>query len=367
MKIEDTSPKKDGFRMLHETYPHEECFMIWPERPDNWRNGGKPVQKIYAEVASAIAKFEPVTMLVSKQQFLNARHQLPDTIRVVEMSNNDAWMKDTGPIYVLDQHQQLRGVDFRFNAWGGLLDGLFFPWDQDDLLAQKICGLNRVDYYSLTDFVLEGCSIHTDGEGTLFATEECLLSEGRNPQFSKEEIQRMLMEYCGIEKVIWLQRGFFLDETNGDIDNMLNVVRPGEILLNWCDDPEDPMYEICHEAYEILANATDARGRQLTIHKLPLPQTPLFITEEEANGVDPVNGMLPRNVGVRLTATYGSYYTANNGLIVPQYGDPNDQVALEILGELYPDYELVGIQAREILLGGGNIHCIAQALPKARR
>ncbi|EOH46641.1 hypothetical protein SSI_01142 [Enterococcus faecium EnGen0191] len=104
---------------------------------------------------------------------------------------------------------KVRGVDFRFNAWGGLLDGLFFPWDQDDLLAQKICEQERIEYYQLQEFVLEGCSIHTDGEGTLFATEECLLSEGRNPQLDKESIEKILKEYCGIEKIVWFPRGFF--------------------------------------------------------------------------------------------------------------------------------------------------------------
>lgn len=366
MKLEGTSPKGDGYRMIAETFPHEECFLVWPERPDNWRNGGKPVQKVFAQVAEAIAKFEPVTMLVSKGQYLNARQQLSPKVRVLEMSNNDAWLKDTAPIYVMDEHQDLRGVDFRFNAWGGLLDGLFFPWDQDDLIAQKLCELNRIDFYSLANFVLEGCSIHTDGEGTLFATEECLLSEGRNPQFDQQEIESLLKEYCGIEKVIWIERGFFLDETNGDIDNMLNVVAPGEIVLNWTDDPEEVMYDICHDAYERLQDATDAKGRKLKIHKMPLPQA-LYITEEESKGVDPVNGLLPRLEGDRLTASYVSYYTANGGLIVPQFGDPNDEVAVKLLRDLYPDYEIIGIPAREVLLGGGSLHCIASSLPKYGR
>lgn len=362
----ETSPRRDGFQIIPEWLPHKECYLIWPERTDNWRLGGKPAQKVYQQVAEAISRFENVTVLVSKQQFLNARHQLSNKIRVVEMSNDDAWLKDTGPILVMNKLGKLRGVDFRFNAWGGLLDGLFFPWDQDDLLARKLCDLERIDYYQLKDFVLEGCSIHTDGEGTLFATEECLLSEGRNPQLKKAAIEEILKEYCGIEKVIWFPRGFFLDETNGDIDNLLNVIAPGEIVLTWCEDPNDPMYEITREAEAVLLSQKDAKGRKFKIHKLELPKS-LYITNEEAAGVDPVNGMLPRLAGDRLIATYVSYYTANNGIVFPLFDDPNDEKAEKLLKELYPGYEVIGIKAREILLGGGNIHCIAQGIPQHER
>ena len=329
----ETSPRRDGFQIIPEWLPHNECYLIWPERTDNWRLGGKPAQKIYQQVAEAISRFENVTVLVSKQQFLNARHQLPNHIRVVEMSNDDAWLKDTGPVLVMNAVGKLRGVDFRFNAWGGLLDGLFFPWDQDDLLARKHCDL---------------------------------LSEGRNPQLKKQAIEEILKEYCGIEKIVWFPRGFFLDETNGDIDNLLNVVRPGEVVLTWCEDKKDPMYEITREAEAVLQSQRDARGRKFTIHKLELPKS-LYITNEEAAGVDPVNGMLPRFAGDRLTATYVSYYTANNGIVFPLFDDPNDQKAEKLLRELYPGYEIIGVQAREILLGGGNIHCIAQGIPQHER
>ncbi|MFV0560169.1 MAG: agmatine deiminase [Enterococcus sp.] len=366
MKLMSTSPKEDGYTIVAETLPHEECFIIWPERTDNWRNGAKPAQKIYARLAELIARFEPVTMLVSQAQYRNARLVLPESVRVLEMSSDDAWIKDTGPVYVMNEKKELRGVDFRFNAWGGLLDGLFFPWDQDDLLAEKICNWQRLDYYSLTHFILEGCSIQTDGEKTLFTTEECLLSEGRNPELTKEQIEELLKSYCGIEKVIWLKEGYFLDETNGDIDNMLNVVRPGELVLTWCDDVDDPMYTIVRDAYRILSEATDAAGRKFKIHKMPMPQ-PMYITEEESLGVDAVNGMLPRFPGDRLVASYVSYYIANKGIIYPTFDDPNDQPAKELLQSLYPEYTVIGLPAREILLGGGNIHCIAQALPQHRK
>ncbi|WP_281166324.1 agmatine deiminase family protein, partial [Liquorilactobacillus sicerae] len=150
-----------------------------------------------------------------------------------------------------------------FNSWGGLVDGLYFPWDKDDKVAQKMSEIERVDRYRLDDFVLEGGSIHVDGEGTLITTEECLLSAGRNPQLSKEQIDEILKENLNLKKIIWLKRGIYLDETNGHVDNIANFVKPGLVALAWTDDKNDPQYEISKENLDILENATDARGRKI--------------------------------------------------------------------------------------------------------
>jgi len=361
-----TTPKKDGFRMPGEYEHHEGCWLIWPERPDNWRNGAKPAQRVFAEVAKVISEFEPVTMAVSYAQFQNARSMLPPQVRVVEMSTNDSWIRDCGPTFVVnDQTGEVRGVDWKFNAWGGLVDGLYFPWDADDQVAQKVCEIERKDRYRLDDFVLEGGSIHVDGEGTLLTTEECLLSAGRNPSLSKAEIEAVLKEYLNVEKIIWLKRGIYLDETNGHVDNICNFVRPGEVVLAWTDDKNDPQYEISEENYEILLHETDAKGRKLKIHKMELP-SPVLITKEESEGVDKIQGTLPRVEGDRLAASYVNYYTANGGVVFPLFNDPKDQEALELLKKLYPERKVVGIYAREILLGGGNIHCITQQQPSGK-
>ena len=188
----DSTPKKDGYRMPGEFEPQEQIFMVWPERQDTWRDGAKPVQRAFVEVAKAISEFEPVTMIVSKSQYENARNRLPDDIRVVEGANDDAWFRDNGPTFVIDGKGGIRGVDWMFNAWGGLVDGLYYPWDSDDALAQKVCEMERIDSYR-TDFVLEGGSFHVDGEGTVITTEQCLLSEGRNRSLS-EPAQRQSKE-----------------------------------------------------------------------------------------------------------------------------------------------------------------------------
>ncbi|NPV85022.1 MAG: agmatine deiminase [Anaerolineae bacterium] len=361
-----STPRKDGFYMPGEFEPHDGCWMIWPERPDNWRLGAKPAQKAFAEVASVISRFENVTMCVSAQQFRNARHLLPPQVRVVEMSNNDSWMRDCGPTFVIDKNGNVRGVDWEFNAWGGLEDGLYFPWDMDAQIAQKVLEIERIDRYKASNFVLEGGSIHVDGEGTLITTEECLLNPNRNPHLSKEEIENHLIEYLNVEKIIWLGKGVYNDETNGHVDNLCCFIRPGVIALTWTDDTNDPQYEISSDAYRRLATSTDAQGRKFEIHKIHQPG-PIYLTKEESQGVDEVEGTLPRQEGDRMAASYVNFYLANGAAIVPTFNLPTDAPALHTLQQLMPERQVIGIYAREILLGGGNIHCITQQQPKPHK
>ncbi len=358
----NSTPAADGFRMPGEFEPHEGCWMIWPERTDNWRLGAKPAEKAFISVAETISRFEPVTMCVSAKQFVNARSKLPAQIRVVEISTNDSWMRDIGPTFVLNDKGDLRAVDWDFNAWGGLDGGLYFPWDQDDLVARKVAEIAGVDRYK-APLVMEGGSIHVDGEGTLLTTEECLLNPNRNPRMKREEIEQHLKAYLNIEKVIWLPRGIYKDETDGHIDNICCFVKPGVVLLAWTDDINDPQHEISLETLAVLENTTDAKGRKLEVHKLQLP-SPVLISTEESEGVDSVDGTMPRIGGDRMAASYVNFYIANDAIIAPLFKDPADQQALKKLKELFPDREVIGVYAREILLGGGNIHCITQQQPK---
>ncbi len=344
--------------MPGEFEPHAGCWMLWPERPDNWRLGAKPAQKAFVNVATAIAQFEPVTMGVSRGQFLNARHLLPDHVRVVEMSYNDSWMRDCGPTFVVNDKGLVRGIDWDFNAWGGL----YFPWDQDALVARKVLEIERIDRYK-ANMVLEGGSIHVDGEGTLLTTEECLLNPNRNPNLTRAEIEQVLQEYLNVKKVLWLGKGVYLDETSGHVDNLCCFVRPGVVALTWTDDTSDPQYEISLDAYERLKSATDAQGRELEVHKIHQPN-PIYITEEESAGIDAVEGTLPRKPGDRMAGSYINFYIANGGVVMPTFDDPHDQAALETLHKLFPERKVVGVRAREILLGGGNIHCITQQQPE---
>src|SRR5688572_21129357 len=237
----DSTPAADGFSMPAEYAPHAGCWMLWPERQDNWRDGALPAQAAFAQVAAAIARFEPVTVGVSASHYEFARTQLAPHIRVLEISHDDAWMRDVGPTFVTNAKGVRRGVDWRFNAWGGLDGGLYFPWDQDDLVARKVLEIEGCDRYR-APIVNEGGAIHVDGAGTALVTEQCLLNRNRNPGLSQPEIEQYLKDYLGVRTVIWLGAGVVDDETDGHIDNLACFVKPGVVALTWTNDRSDPQY-----------------------------------------------------------------------------------------------------------------------------
>jgi agmatine deiminase len=356
-----STPAADGYRMPGEFEPHSGCWMVWPERPDNWRLGAEPAQRAYAAVAEAIAGSEAVTMAVSDAQFEHCRSLLHPAIRVVEMSTDDAWMRDIGPTFVVDAEGGRRGVDWRFNAYGGLDGGLYLPWERDERVAEKVLELEGADRYR-APLVLEGGSIHVDGEGTVLTTEECLLHRNRNPALSREQIERLLCDYLGAEKVLWLGRGVYDDETDGHVDNLACFARPGTVLLTWAEDESDPQHAISRDALERLADASDARGRPLEVITLPSPG-PLQITAEEARGVEDDAGTKPRRAGDRLAASYVNFHLGTRRVVFPLLDERYDDQAAEILRGCFPEREVVGVPAREILLGGGNVHCITQQVP----
>jgi len=339
--------------------------MLWPERPDNWRDGAKPAQRVFAAVACAIATGEPVSVGASAQQYQNARALLPEQIRVVEISSNDAWVRDTGPTFVIDARGRRRTVDWRFNAWGGLHGGLYFPWDRDEEVARKIGEIEGADRYA-APLVLEGGAVHVDGQGTCLTTEECLLNPNRNQHLSREQIEAHLRAYLGVSQIIWLGRGVYLDETDGHIDELACFVAPGHVALTWTDDRSDPQYEISLDAWQRLRKARDARGRALTVHRIHQPD-PVFITAAEAAGLDPREGTHPRRAGDRMPASYINFYVGNRVVVMPRYDKPRDRAAARILGRLFPGRRIMGVATREVLLGGGNIHCITQQVPAPKR
>lgn len=364
----ESTPKKDGFYMPGEFEEQKRIYMLWPYRTDEWRNGAIPAQRTFAEVAKAIARFEPVVMCANPRDYKACRYafQGVEGVDVVEMESDDAWMRDCGPTFVKNGKGEVRGVHWHFNSWGGLYDGFYFPWDKDALVGVKVTDYAGVDRYRPDDFVLEGGSITVDGEGTVITTEMCLLSPGRNPKLSKEEIESYLKEYLGVDKVIWVKDGIDPDTTNGHIDDVACFIRPGEVACIWTDDPDHPFYEQSHAAYETLSNATDAKGRQLKVHKLTLPKEPTYMTAEQAAGINLTGEFVTTSVqGVNCIASYLNFLIVNGGIIAPQYGDEYDELALQQLREMFPEREVVGVDTVEVVFGGGNIHCITQQEPMA--
>ena len=180
---------------------------------------------------------------------------------------------------------------------------------------------------------------------------------------NKEEITRMLCNYLNVKKVIWLKNGIYQDETNEHVDNVCAFVRPGEVVLAWTDDENDPQYELSKSCLDTLQQEKDAKGRSLKIHKLPVPKVPVTLTQEECDGFEFEEGEDTREVGERLAASYVNFYISNGGIILPQFGDAHDKIAVDLMKQLFPEREVIPVFARDIIVGGGNIHCITQQIP----
>lgn len=372
----DDLKKLQGFYMPAEYEEHDGCILIWPTRPGSWPHGGKLAQKAFCQVIKAIAESEKVYLLVDREHFSEAKRMVErelgtekaeaGNVTLLEMESDDAWARDVGPTFVINETGGRVGINWEFNAWGGSVDGLYSCWDKDDLVASEFCKMLQNEVFDAHPFVLEGGSIHSDGEGTILTTEVCLLSPGRNPHMSKDEIAEMLCATLGAEKIIWLPCGIFNDETNEHVDNICAFVAPGEVVLAWTEDENDPQYAMSRACLKVLEEQTDAKGRRIKVHKLPIPQNPIFVREEDLQGYQFEEGEDVREVGERLAASYVNFYIANDSVIVPQFGDENDEIAVNILTKIFNTRKIVAIGAREILLGGGNIHCITQQIPTRR-
>ena len=356
-----STPASDGFHMPGEFRAHSGCWMAWPERGDFWRLQAGPAQEAFVEVAAAINVSEPVTVGVSDHLFERCRAALAPAIQVVELSTDDAWMRDTGPTFVVDDHGRRRGVHWHFNAWGGLDGGLYSPWDRDERVAAKVLELEHADRYR-APLVLEGGSIHCDGEGTVLTTEECLLNPNRNPALARHEIERLLLEYLGAERVLWLGRGLprRRDRRPRRQRRVLRLARPRPAELGRGPGGSDDRG---------LARCAGPPGRCRRRPRAadrdrpdPLARTAL---PGGGRGLGPAAapGVRPRRAGERLPASYVNFYPATSRIVYPLLDERYDEQAAEVLSACFPGREVVGIPSREILLGGGNIHCITQQVP----
>jgi len=350
------------FRFPAEWEPHKQTWIGWPERLDNWRENAKPAQTVFEEIIRSLAEFEQVTVIVSAYEWTNVRRRFEDNqnVRVVEMSTDDCWLRDTGPIFIQSRTEesfwQVCGADFLFNAWGGVKEGCYSNWDKDAMVAWKILDLERLARYT-SNMVLEGGAVSSDGQGTLLATEECVLNINRNPNWSRDRIEKELKRFLGVEKIIWLPLGVYGDnDTNGHVDNLCVFVAPGKVVIHWTDDKTDPQYERSLKALRILETSKDAKGRSLSVYKLPAPG-PFYRTEVEAAGVVSTKEAINRKANERLVASYVNFYFGNNVLIMPPFGEPWDSKAKEVFETVAPNGQIRQVAAREIILGGGGIHC----------
>ncbi len=360
--LREKTPAAEGYWMPAEFERHDATWMLWPERPDNWREGARPAQEAVLKVAGALCQFETVRLGVSPENMERVRDIVPMGVHVASIEYDDIWVRDTGPTFVVsEQPDTLRSVQWRFNAWGGL----YQPFTRDLTLPREISsdafGREMRDRYA-APIVLEGGALHVDGQGTAMLTEECVLDPNRNPGMTREQAEAVLREYLGVNQFIWLSKGVFNDETSGHIDNLACFTGPGRVCLNWTDDKNDPQYAISLDAWERLNDTRDAQGRRLEVFKVPMPG-PLYMTAEEARGLVPSDSMKRRYAGDRLAASYVNFYMANGGVIMPLLDPRTDEQAAAVLRRACPGRLIIGVPAREILLGGGGIHCITQQIP----
>lgn len=367
--IINSTPSQDKFHMPAEYAPHLGTVLIWPVRPGSWPYNGKAAKETFTGIANIISESEKVFLLAYDDGYDEAVSVFKDNqnVKVINIKTDDAWARDVGPTCVINDEGIVRGVNWTFNAWGGDYDGLYASWDNDDKAAISILNELNLDIYDAAPFVLEGGSIHTDGEGTVLVTEACLLSKGRNPGLSRQEIEEMLCDYLGAEKVIWLPRGIYNDETNEHVDNICAFTGPAEVVLAWTDDKDDPQYELSKASLSVLNQSTDAKGRKFKVHKMYIPAKPVCVRDEELEGYVFEEGEDTREAGERLAASYVNFYITNNAVLVPQFGDENDIKAVELLAGLFKDRKIRPVPARTIIVGGGNIHCITQQIPLGKQ
>ena len=362
-----SNPRSDGYYMPFEGDKHLGTIVLLPYRKDTWRKDAIPALKEYKNVILAIAKYEKVYVGIHPRIYEKVINQFEniDNVIPLKIKYNDAWARDTAPIFVRN-NKELRAVDFRFNAYGGDVDGLYSNYKDDDALTKNIAKYFNINRYDIEKFILEGGSIHVDGEKTCIVTEACLLSKGRNPTLNKLEIEEQLKIYLNVNKVIWIKHGIYNDETNEHVDNMCCFIKPGVVALAWTDDKDDIQYQYCMDAYKTLKNSVDAEGRKLQIVKIKLPK-PIYTTLEDIKGITKgKNNAKPREVNERLAASYINYYQGDKFVIIPKFNVPEDEIALKQFKHIYKDKDVIQIESREILLGGGNIHCITMQIPDVK-
>jgi agmatine deiminase len=314
--------------------------MAWPCREQLWGEGLDAARDAYAQVAKAIAEFEPVTMIANPENVAEVSLRCGSGVASVPMAHDDSWMRDTGPTFLIDEEGRVAGIDWRFNAWGGK----YPDHDRDAAIAGALLEHLDLPRYD-APLVLEGGSIHVDGEGTLLTTEQCLLNPNRNPELDRREIEELLASHLGVRKVIWLGQGLEDDETDGHVDNLACFVRPGAVLALSTGDPEDGNHAALQDNLKRLRAARDAKGRELEVIEVQQPA--------RSEGAD----------GRRLAKSYVNFYIANGGIVMPSYEDSLDTAAFEAIGQCFPGRETRQVPAVDIVPGGGGIHCITQQQP----
>jgi agmatine deiminase len=352
---EQKTPQKLGFRMPAEWEPHQSTWLAWPHNASDWPGKSAAIPWVYAEIVRLLSSKEAVHILVNSHAaearaagILKRAGANPERVSFHQWPTDRVWLRDSGPIFVINNAGNLAITDWKFNAWAKYDD-----WQLDDRIPAHIAKLTRLQSWQPSigpdrRIVLEGGSIDVNGQGTLITTEECLLSEvqQRNPGISREQLEKAFYDYLGIDQVLWLGNGIAGDDTHGHVDDITRFVAPSTIVTAVEPDTSDYNHQPLAENLARLKAARSPDGKQFDIIELPLPRPVIFR-------------------GQRLPASYANFYIANGLVLVPTFNDPKDRVALGILSELFPSREVVGIHAVDLVWGLGTLHCMTQQQPAA--
>ncbi len=336
------SPLQDGFLFPAEWEAHRRTWMCWPARAECFggRDGTLRAKQAYARVARAISAFEPVTLAARSSEVAEAKLATGGKVEVVDMALDDSWARDIGPTFLKNRKGRLAGVQWVFNAWGQK----YHPYANDASFAGRVLEMAGAPVYA-APLVCEGGALHADGNGTVLTTEQCLLHPNRNPGRTKGEVEDILKIYLGARKVIWLGSGFSDVETDGHVDNIACFAGPGRVILGM-PVKSHPDHAAVKEAKARLQAARDADGNPFEVVCLPQPK----------KHRQSWSGRL-------LALSYVNFYLVNGAVIMPAFGDSNDEGARTILAQCFPGRDIMQIDALDIVQGGGGIHCITQQEP----
>jgi agmatine deiminase len=339
--LQSQTPRTLGFYLPAESAPHAATWLAWPDDDELWMGYLDRVREEVTAFVNTIARFEPVHLLVANDAvYADAQRRVGKNVFFHIVPYSDIWVRDSGPIFLVNNQDEVLLTDWEFNGWGNK-----FSSQPDNSIPRSMAQILDCTVAS-AGIVLEGGSIEPDGQGTILSTRQCLLSKERNPHLSQTQIEEKLREYLGINQVIWLNDGLQNDHTDGHIDTLARFIDCDRVLTVACEDSVHCNYNATQENIDILRSSRGSNGNAILVTELPLPKNAI-----EFDGYD-------------LPASYANYYICNGAVIVPQYGDPNDSAALGILRPLYPDREIIGLSARALVTGGGAFHCITQQQPQ---
>ena len=325
-----------------EWHRQDAVLMAFPHEGTDWaRSGLKAALTPFVRIASAIAYNEPVIILCRDAESVKSHFCDIRNITFVEIPFNDTWTRDYGPITVYENGTR-KFLDFTFNGWGGKFESAL----DDAVTAELVKRGYLYGAYEKVDFVLEGGSVETDGEGTLLTTSRCLLNPNRNPDRTKDEIEKFLKEKLCVRRILWLDHGELAgDDTDAHIDTLARFVDEETIAHVTCDDPEDPHYEELAKMKEQLKSFRTQSGDPYRLVPLPLP-SPKFDGE-----------------GNRLPATYANFLVTNHAILLPAYDDPLDKEMVDLFKELFPTREVIPINCMKLIEQGGSLHCSTMQIP----